>query len=244
MFTSHNKDNREKDKKVSRSGLGRRDLKFPASPDGRLSIEVIHGNGGGYKRIATEGNNQTFHQTIAPEILKWTKPEEIEAIDAQFHYFGWQEICDPPKWDPRNRETADHSAPYNVARMLLDGKIYFDSFARDKYMDPKVRELMAKITFSPDLENQDIFTVRKKSGEEKTFTGGPIPRMTHDELLAKYHRVAEFQGVDKNQAEKAIRYWMNLKDCKDIGDAIALVARFGNPRPLSDRTAPPNFLVL
>ena len=26
MFTSHNKDNREKDKKVSRSGLGRRDL--------------------------------------------------------------------------------------------------------------------------------------------------------------------------------------------------------------------------
>jgi 2-methylcitrate dehydratase len=215
-----------------------RDLKFPASPDGRLSIEVIHGNGGGYKRIATEGNNQTFHQTIAPEILKWTKPEEIESIDAQLHYFGWQEICDPPKWDPRNRETADHSAPYNVARMLLDGKIYFDSFARDKYMDPKVRELMAKITFSPNLENQDIFTVRKKSGEEKTFTGGPIPPMTHDELLAKYHRVAEFQGVDKNQAEKAIQYWMNLKDCKDIGDAIALVAKFGNPRPLSDRTAP------
>ena len=26
MFNSHNKDNREKDKKVSRSGLGRRDL--------------------------------------------------------------------------------------------------------------------------------------------------------------------------------------------------------------------------
>ena len=26
MFTSHNRDNREKDKKLSRSGLGRRDL--------------------------------------------------------------------------------------------------------------------------------------------------------------------------------------------------------------------------
>ena len=119
---------------------------------------------------------------------------------------------------------------------LLDGKIYFDSFTKDKYMDPKARELMAKMTFSPNLENKDIFTVRKKSGEEKTFTGGSVPPMTHDELLAKYHRVAEFQGVSKDQAEKAIQYWMNLKDCKDIGDAIALVAKFGNPRPLSDRS--------
>jgi 2-methylcitrate dehydratase len=215
-----------------------RDLKLPTSLDGRLAVETLHGSGYGYKRVATEGNNQTFHETIAPEILKWTKPEDIESIDAEFHYFGWQEICDPPKFDPRNRETADHSAPYNVARMLLDGKIYFDSFTKEKYMDSKARELMAKMTFSPNLDNKDIFTVKKKSGETKTFEGKPVPPMTHDELLAKYYRVAEFQGVDKNQAEKAIQYWMKLQDCKDIGDAIALVAKFGNPRPLSDRSAP------
>ena len=219
-------------------GAPTRDLILPASPDGRLQIEVIHGNGGGYKRVATEGNNQTFHQTIAPEILKWTKPEDIASIDAEFHYFGWQEICDPPKFDPRNRETADHSAPYNVARMLLDGKIYFDSFTKEKYMDPKARDLMSKMTFSPNLDNKDIFVVTKKSGESKTFEGKSSPPMTHDDLMAKYNRVAEFQKVDKAQADKAIQYWMNLKDCKDIGEAIALVAKFGQPRPLSDRTAP------
>jgi len=212
-----------------------RDLKFPTSPDGRLAIETIHGNGGGYKRIATEGNNQTFHQTIAPEILKWTTADEIESIDAEFHYGGWQEICDPPKWDPRNRETADHSAPYNVARMLIDGKIFLDSFTHDKFMDPKVRELMAKITFSPNVQNEDIFTIKKKSGETKTFKGGRAAPMSHDDLIAKYHRTADFMGIDKGQAEKALQYWMNLKDCKDIGDAMALVAKFGNPRPLSER---------
>jgi 2-methylcitrate dehydratase len=211
------------------------DLKFPTSPDGRLAVETIHGNGGGYKRVSTEGNNQTFHQTIAPEILKWTKPEEIASIDAQFHYFGWQEICDPLKWDPRNRETADHSAPYNVARMLLDGQIYLDSFTHDKYMDPKARELMAKITFSPNLDNKDIFVVTKKNGESKTFEGGRVPGLTHEELVAKYHKLADWAGVDKGQAQKAIDYWTNLKDCKDIGDAIALIAKVANPRPLSER---------
>jgi 2-methylcitrate dehydratase len=138
---------------IAHIGPFTRDLKLPTSPDGRLAIETIHGNGGGYKRIATEGNNQNFHQNIAPQILAWTKPEEIESIDAKFHYFGWQEICDPPKWDPRNRETADHSGPYNVARMLLDGHIWLDSFTKDKYMDPKARDLMARLTFSPNKEN-------------------------------------------------------------------------------------------
>src|SRR5690348_11244157 len=174
---------------IAHIGPFTRDLKFPTSPDGRLAIETIHRNGGGYKRIATEGNNQNFHQNIAPQILAWTKPEEIESIDAKFHYFGWQEICDPPKWDPRNRETADHSAPYNVARMLLDGSIYLDSFTKEKYMDPKVRELMARMTFSPNKNPEyggDIFTVRKKSGEERTFYGGTVKPMTRRLELSRF----------------------------------------------------------
>jgi 2-methylcitrate dehydratase len=221
---------------IAHIGPFTRDLRLPTSPTGKLAIETIHGNGGGYKRVATEGNNQNFHQNIAPQILAWTKPDEIESIDAKFHYFGWQEICDPPKWDPRNRETADHSGPYNIARMLLDGHIWLDSFTKDKYMDPKARDLMNRMTFSPNKDNQDVFTVRKKNGEQRTFTGGPVKPMTHEELVAKYYRTAEFMEVDKAQADRAIQQWMNLKAVKDIGDAIQTVARFGRPRPLTDRT--------
>ena len=61
---------------------------------------------------------------------------------------GVGEIGDAPKWDPRNRETADHSMPYMFARALLDGDIYLDSFRPEKYMDPVVRALMGKITIS------------------------------------------------------------------------------------------------
>jgi len=78
--------------------------------------------------------------------------------------------------------------------------------------------------------------VRKKSGEERTFYGGSIKPMTREELRAKYYRLAEFSHVDKPQAERAIQQWMNLKAVKDIGDAIQTVAKFGQPRPLTDRS--------
>jgi len=60
--------------------------------------------------------------------------------------------------------------------------------------------------------------------------------MTREELKAKYYRIAEFSQVDKAQAERAIQQWMNLKSVKDIGEAIQTVAKFGQPRPLSDRS--------
>jgi 2-methylcitrate dehydratase len=125
---------------IAHIGPFTRDLRLPASADGRMALETIHANGGGYKRVASEGNTQNFHQNIAPALIAWAKPEEIASIDVQFHYFGWQEISDPPKWDPRNRETADHSMPYNIARHILDKQIYLDSFTKEKYMDPAARE--------------------------------------------------------------------------------------------------------
>src|ERR1700712_1899249 len=124
--------------------------------------------------------------------------------------YQWQEICDPPKWDPRNRETADHSMPYNIARHLIDGSIYLDSFTKEKYMDPKARELMNKIVCHPAVPGEPNYflVVRKKSGEERTFHGGPRPVRKRDDLITKYNRLAEFGGIDKSQADRARDQWM------------------------------------
>src|ERR1700730_14936159 len=225
---------------IAHIGPFTRDLRLPTSPDGRMALETIHGNGGGYKRIASEGNTQNFHQNIAPALIAWAKPEEIATIDVQFHYFGWQEISDPPKWDPRNRETADHSMPYNIARHLIDKKIYLDSFTKEKYMDPVARELMNKITIRPLLDRSigggTVLTVRKKSGEERVFKGAAVQPMSHDELLQKYNRLSDFMQVSKEQRDRAREQWMNLRAVKDIGEAIATIAKFGQSRPLSDKT--------
>ena len=224
-------------------GAPTRDLRLPTSPDGRLAIETVgHGEGRGFKRYASEGNTQGFWEFIAKPLHEWTKPEEVASIDITHTYFGWQEISDPPRWDPRNRETADHSMPYNVARGLIEGDVYIDSFTKEKYMDPKARELMNKIYITVNLDEAaqaslPWVAVRKKSGEEKVFKAeGARKPLSQQDLLDKYNRMADYWEIDKDQAKRILDAWSNLKSVKDIGDPIQLIAKFGKPRPLSDMT--------
>src|SRR5262249_31718237 len=93
---------------------------LPMSSDGRLVVEKMD-----FKRTPSEGSSQAILEVI-PQFKAWTKPEDVTSIEIEMAFGGWQEIADPPKWDPRNRETADHSLPYMVARALMDGEIYLD----------------------------------------------------------------------------------------------------------------------
>ena len=99
-----------------------------------------------------------------------SSPSEIESIRYEMPFSGWQEIADPPKFDPRNRETADHSMPYMLARGLLDGDIYLDAFTKEKFMDPAARDLMAKMTFypQPDWTGNAYYDLEAKSAEPGT----------------------------------------------------------------------------
>jgi 2-methylcitrate dehydratase len=225
---------------IAHVGPFTRDLRLPASADGRTAIETAHGEGKGYKRYPLVGGAEIFCEHIAPELVAWTKADQVAAIKMEFSFALWQEDADPPKWDPRNKETADHSLPYIVSRMILDKEIYLDSFTKEKYMDPAVRELMNKVTIHPHNDpafgNGTRITVRKKTGEERVFTGKPATPMSHDEIIAKYNRICGLKQISKDQADRARQMWINLKDCKDIGDAVQVVAKFGQPKPLADRT--------
>ncbi len=225
---------------IAHVGPFTRDLRLPASGDGRTAIETSHGEGRGYKRYPLVGGAEIFCEHIAPDLVAWTGPQEVAAIKMEFNFTLWQEDADPQKWDPRNKETADHSLPFIVSRMIIDKEIYLDSFTKEKYMDPAVRELMNKVTIhahnDPAFGNGTRITVRKKSGEERVFTGKPATPMSHDELVAKYSRICDLKQISKAQADRAREQWMNLKDLKDFADAMQLVAKFGQPKPLSDMT--------
>ena len=54
------------------------------------------------------------------------------------------------KWDPKTRETADHSLPYMIARAMFDGDITPESFSEAKFRDPAVLGLMQKIKVAED----------------------------------------------------------------------------------------------
>jgi 2-methylcitrate dehydratase len=195
------------------------------------------------KRSPAEAYTLAAHETIVPEIRAWTKPEDIASIHVELNFVGWLEIADPPKWDPRNRETADHSLPYEIARALLDGEIWLDSFTQEKLMQPAVRALMNKITVSVNPEysyhGQVRMTVRKQNGAElvreigkgntQLSLGTPV---THDEIIAKFNRVFAFMHVADAQRARALEQWANLRAVKDIAEPMKNLAKFGRPLPL------------
>jgi 2-methylcitrate dehydratase len=53
---------------------------------------------------------------------------------------------DPGRVNPQSREAADHSFNYLAAVSLIDGRFGLHSFDNDRWNDPKVRAVMARLT--------------------------------------------------------------------------------------------------
>jgi 2-methylcitrate dehydratase len=195
-------------------------------------------------------SDQMTQQTLSlvPDMRAWTKPDEIEWIQYDMTFGDWEECGDAPKWDPRNRDTADHSIPYTLARNLIDGESYLDAFSIDKlpFRDPKVKALIDKITLSPVKEwrgnGTARITIHKKNGQERywdTHNGNRNPgdesnfkQMSDDDITAKFKRACAFRHVSDEQRDKALAYFWNLKAVTDIAEPIRALATFGRQAAL------------
>lgn len=215
---------------------GRRDIKLPFEE--KMAIETNW-----FKARPAEASSQGT-LTLIPEMRAWTKPEEIASIQYEMNDLG--EISDAPKFDPRNRETADHSMPFILARALLDGDVYMNSFTdQAKLNDPAARALMDKMTFGQVEGWSGLgparITIRKANGESRTWdtykgvrqlTLKDYPHMTDDEVTAKFNRACAYIKMENAQRDRIRTVWGNLRSVRDIGEAIQTVAKFGQPKPL------------
>ena len=206
--------------------------RYPFYKPGMMVVEGIE-----VKRFPAEAGFQAVVR-ILPEMGKFAKrADDIDSILIEMGGFG--EIGDAAKFDPQNEETADHSVPYVIARGLMEeGDIFLDSFTRDKFTDPAARAIMAKMTIQevPGLTGSPRITIKKTSGETMTRETKPLIRLTHEEVVAKFNRICDYKKVNPAQRDKMREQWFNLKDVKDMGDAVKTVAKYGAPRRLSDMT--------
>ena len=93
---------------------------------------------------------------------------------------------EPEKWDPKTRETADHSIPWLVASALLDGPVTPSSFAEERIASPAIREIMSRMT----LAEEPDFTARYPSEYNCriTLTGSDGNTHTAHTAWPKGHR--------------------------------------------------------
>jgi 2-methylcitrate dehydratase len=163
-------------------------------------------------------------------------PANIEHIEIATYWSTWHEIgSEPAKWDPKTRETADHSLPYIFARALVDGTITTGSFDAHAFGDPSLRPLMAKIGVHEDAAIEARFPAEVVMRVEATAHDGSRyqvevvdPRgdnrnpMTDAEIDTKFRGLAE-PALGPRRTASALTAWREIGDAADLLPAMQLL---------------------
>lgn len=171
---------------------------------------------------------------LARELREWAAVDQIEAIEVESYWACWSEVgSEPEKWDPRTRETADHSLPYIMAVALRDGVVTPASFHPRAYLDPTLRPVMAKITVRenpaftaawPEKMTTQATAVRR-GGERKTVRqdnprGHRSNPMTDRDIEEKFGRLGEGL-LTEEQLKAAIGACWALEREPDVAALLA-----------------------
>jgi 2-methylcitrate dehydratase len=144
--------------------------------------------------------------------------------------------AEPEKWDPRTRETADHSIPFLVAAALRDGAVTPATFAPARIQDPALRPLMQKLTVVDDPELTRRYPGEACTRIEITTTDGR--RVTAETSHPKGHRrnpltdaevEAKFRGLaggalGAEGSARALSAAWGLDDAKSLDGLFESVA--------------------
>ena len=182
---------------------------------------------GYYAQTAIEG---------AIEVRKRLKSvEEIEEVTVHTFEQGAKVMAgDPEKWDPKTRETADHSLPYVVAVALTHGNVGLEHFSEEAIRNSAVLGLVKKIKVysSDECEKAwpeatlNILEVTLKGGSKRSVRvyhhkGHPRNPMSDQEVEQKFRRLSR-EILAPGQADAIISELWNLEKQKDLGKLVEM----------------------
>ncbi len=142
--------------------------------------------------------------TAALQLSREVRVNQIDAITVYTYWFAWHEIgSEPEKWHPTTRESADHSLPFILAAVLIDGAFSDAVFSEARLGDQQVHALADKVAVKEDPEFTRRFSasipcrleVKLRSGEilkaEVEYPRGHYKNpMTDAEVESKFKTLA------------------------------------------------------
>lgn len=171
----------------------------------------------GMKAFPTEALTHTPISAVL-DIIKSNDlhPDQVEKVQIRSLARAADILSDPSKYDPRSKETADHSLPYVIAAALVDRQVTPVQFTMEKIMDPKIREQLAKVEVVADPEIEKVFPALQRVVVNITTTDGnsfskqldfpkgdPRNPLTDQEVEEKFAALAE--GVLSDKAQKKLK---------------------------------------
>ncbi len=162
------------------------------------------------------------------------KPDEIEKVHIRSLARAADILSDPSKYDPRTKETADHSLPYVIAAAIVDRQVGVAQFMPEKIMDPVIRAQLNKIEVAADEEIERLFpelqrvvvTIHTTDGRKLTRQidypkGDPRNRLTDGEIEEKFDSLASPVLSDRARDRVKEAVW-NLENLGSITRLIEM----------------------
>ncbi len=174
---------------------------------------------------------------IRQEYGKAIEPDDVESITIDTFKAAYDIIVkDPEKWDPKTKETADHSLMWVTAVALLHGTVELQHYRPENIRDPRVLSLMRKMKVNVDPELDKLYpsaipnriTVKFKDGRELTVRvdhpprGHPKNAMSDEEVEDKFRRLTDGL-LTLNQVNTVISLMKNLENLKDIKQVLKAI---------------------
>ena len=163
------------------------------------------------------------------------KPQQVRRIKIHSLARAADILSDASKYDPRTKETADHSLPYVIAAALVERQVTPAQFTPEKIMDPTIRAQLEKVEVVADAEIEKVFPALQRVVVEITTTddrhlseqldypkGDPRNPLTDAEVEEKFAALAE--GVLSSGAQKKLKeaIW-NLEKIASVSQLMALM---------------------
>ncbi|MGE5207001.1 MAG: MmgE/PrpD family protein [Chlamydiota bacterium] len=190
----------------------------------------------GMKAFPTEALTHTPISAVLDLVREHDlKPEQVEKIRIRSLARAADILSDPSKYDPRSKETADHSLPYVIAAALVDRQVTPLQFTPEKIMDPAIRAQLPKVEVVADPEIEKVFpalqrvivTIRTTGGKEFTKQldfpkGDPRNPLSDREIEEKFAALAE--GVLSKPAQKKVKdaVW-KLEKLRSVSELMRLL---------------------
>ncbi len=170
------------------------------------------------------GSIEAVHRLVSEHEIKSIEIEQINIVASERCVFH---NGDPHRFYSLNKETADHSLPYAVSMVVLEGDIGPDQFTAQKLKDPRVPEIVKKINLRGDPVKKDslgMVEVEIKTKDRGSFStnikcrkGHSENPMSDDEVRGKFLKMARGH-LGGSRARECIDRVYNFEDQTDIVD--------------------------
>ena len=163
------------------------------------------------------------------------RPDDVQKIQIRSLARAADILSDPSKYDPRTKETADHSLPYVIAAALVDRQVTPTQFTLEKIMDSRIREQLKKVEVVADPEIEKVFPalqrviVQIQTGDGRSLQkqldfpkGDPRNPLTDQEIEEKFAALAD--GVLSRARQQRLKdaVW-SLERVGSVRDLMALM---------------------